>query len=131
VRLRPGVPMPEDQSVHCSFCFDHSVLLFEGEFEPNARICGSCAAQAVSQTAAEPKPAPIPDRPSREARLASLPTPKSVVAHLDQYVIGQDIAKRPIALGVSNHFKRLGDCWDRDAPDPIAGADGGGPEASQ
>ena len=45
--------------------------------------------------------------------------PKSLVAHLDQFVIGQDIAKRRLALGVSNHFKRLVDCWDRGAPDPI------------
>jgi ATP-dependent Clp protease ATP-binding subunit ClpX len=34
-------------------------------------------------------------------------------------VIGQDIAKRRLALGVSNHFKRLVDTWDRDDPDPI------------
>jgi len=34
-------------------------------------------------------------------------------------VIGQAVAKRRLALGVSNHFKRLVDCWDRDAPDPI------------
>ena len=45
--------------------------------------------------------------------------PKSLVAHLDQFVIGQDIAKRRLALGVSNHFKRLVDTWDRGAPDPI------------
>jgi ATP-dependent Clp protease ATP-binding subunit ClpX len=34
-------------------------------------------------------------------------------------VIGQDIAKRRLALGVSNHFKRLVDAWDKDALDPI------------
>ena len=34
-------------------------------------------------------------------------------------MIGQDIAKRRLALGVSNHFKRVVDTWDRDAPDPI------------
>jgi ATP-dependent Clp protease ATP-binding subunit ClpX len=34
-------------------------------------------------------------------------------------VIGQDLAKRRLALGVSNHYKRIVDCWDRDAPDPI------------
>ncbi len=58
-------------------------------------------------------------RPSREERLASIPSPKTLVAHLDQFVIGQDIAKRRLALGVSNHFKRLVDAWDRVAPDPI------------
>ena len=34
-------------------------------------------------------------------------------------MIGQDIAKRRLALGVSNHFKRLVDAWDKDALDPI------------
>jgi len=34
-------------------------------------------------------------------------------------VIGQNIAKRRLALGVSNHFKRIVDAWDRGAPDPI------------
>ncbi len=34
-------------------------------------------------------------------------------------MIGQSIAKRRIALGVSNHYKRLVDAWERDDPDPI------------
>ena len=66
-----------------------------------------------------PEPAPTPEPPSKEERLAFIPTPKSVVTHLDQFVIGQDVAKRKLALGVSNHFKRLVDNWDHDSPDPI------------
>jgi ATP-dependent Clp protease ATP-binding subunit ClpX len=38
-----------------------------------------------------------------------IPTPKEVVAHLDQYVIGQDEAKRTLAVAVNNHYKRLQD----------------------
>jgi len=53
------------------------------------------------------------------ARLAIVPSPKTLVAHLDQFVIGQAVAKRRLALGVSNHFKRLVDAWDCAAPDPI------------
>jgi ATP-dependent Clp protease ATP-binding subunit ClpX len=34
-------------------------------------------------------------------------------------VIGQDVAKRRLALGVSNHFKRLVDTWEKNDPDPI------------
>ena len=34
-------------------------------------------------------------------------------------MIGQSIAKRRLALGVSNHYKRLVDAWDCGAPDPI------------
>ena len=66
-----------------------------------------------------PEPTPPPERPSKEARLAFVPSPKTLVAHLDQFVIGQDIAKRRLALGVSNHFKRLVDVWDCGDPDPI------------
>jgi ATP-dependent Clp protease ATP-binding subunit ClpX len=66
---------------------------------------------------------PLPHRLPGAApvRLVSLQSrhPKSLVAHLDQFVIGQTIAKRRLALAVSNHFKRLVDTWDRDDPDPI------------
>ena len=112
-----------DQPSCCDFCFNQDVPLFEGGFDSTTRICATCAAQAVAETTVQPQPvpepAPPPERPSREALLASIPSPKTLVTHLDQFVIGQDIAKRRLALGVSNHYKRLVDCWDRDAPDPI------------
>jgi ATP-dependent protease Clp ATPase subunit len=47
-------------------------------------------------------------------RLRSVP--KTLVAHIDQFVIGQEVAKRRIALGVSNHFKRVVDTWVADDP---------------
>ena len=99
----------------------HDIPLFEGGFDSTTRICTFCATRALSEITPQPvpEPAPPPERPSKEALLASIPSPKTLVAHLDQFVIGQDIAKRRLALGVSNHFKRLVDTWDRDAPDPI------------
>jgi ATP-dependent Clp protease ATP-binding subunit ClpX len=113
--------MSEDQPVCCSFCFNHDIPLFEGGFDATTRICAFCATRALAEITPQPvpEPAPPPERPSKDARLASIPSPKTLVAHLDQYVIGQDIAKRRLALGVSNHFKRIVDTWDRDAPDPI------------
>ena len=110
-----------DQPPCCSFCFNHDIPLYEGGFDPPTRICGTCAAQAVAEISPQPvpEPTPPPERPFKEALLASIPTPKSLVAHLDQFVVGQDIAKKRLFLGVSNHFKRLVDTWDRDAPDPI------------
>ena len=87
------------------------------------RHASAPSAQPEPSPRSPPCPSPVqnepPERPSKDARLASIPSPKTLVAHLDQYVIGQDIAKRRIALGVSNHYKRLVDAWDRDAPDPI------------
>ena len=111
-----------DQPPCCSFCFNQDVSLFEGGvLDSTTRICAFCATRALAEITPQPgpEPAPPPERPSKEARLASIPTPKTLVAHLDQFVIGQAIAKRRLALGVSNHFKRIVDTWDRDAPDPI------------
>jgi ATP-dependent Clp protease ATP-binding subunit ClpX len=110
-----------DQPSCCDFCFNQDIQLYEGGFDSTTRICAFCATRALAEITPQPvpEPAPPPVRPSGEARLASIPSPKTVVAHLDQFVIGQDIAKRRLALGVSNHYKRLVDCWDRDAPDPI------------
>jgi ATP-dependent protease Clp ATPase subunit len=55
--------------------------------------------------------------PPKEERLALVPSPKSIFAHLARCVIRQHIAKRRIALGLSNHFKRVVDTWV--AADPI------------
>ena len=112
-----------DQPSCCDFCFNQDIQLYEGGFDSTTRICAFCATRALAEITPlpqpGPEPAPPPERPSKEARLASIPTPKTLVAHLDQFVIGQAIAKRRLALGVSNQFKRIVDTWDRDAPDPI------------
>ncbi len=74
---------------------------------------------AVAQTTPQPEPVPEPATPpvppSKEERLALVPSSKSV-SYLGQFVIGQNIAKRRLALGVSNHFKRVIDTWVADDP---------------
>jgi ATP-dependent Clp protease ATP-binding subunit ClpX len=51
----------------------------------------------------------------------SVPSPREIVAHLDQHIIGQDQAKRTLAVAVSNHYKRLRDGVDKVNPnDPLA-----------
>ncbi len=113
--------MSEDQPVCCDFCFNQDIPLFVGGFDSTTRICAFCASRALSEITPQPvsDPTPPPERPSKEALLASIPSPRTIVAHLDQFVIGQTIAKRRLALGVSNHFKRLVDAWDSGSPDPI------------
>lgn len=101
-----------DQPACCDFCKQVTTPLFEGGVWTNpARICGTCAAQAIEginpQSQPVPEPAPPPERPSKEALLASIPVPRTIVAHQDQDVIGQSIAKRRLTLGVSNHFKAV------------------------
>ena len=96
-----------DQPPYCDFCFNSNFPLYEGGFDSTTRICGFCATRALAEITPQPvpEPAPPPERPSKETRLASIPSPKSLVTHLDQFVIGQDIAKRRLALGVSQSLQ--------------------------
>jgi ATP-dependent Clp protease ATP-binding subunit ClpX len=58
---------------------------------------------------------PIP----AEGRLSPIPTPREIVAELDRSVVGQERAKRTLAIAVSNHFARHLDAVDRASADPI------------
>lgn len=41
----------------------------------------------------------------------SIPDPKDIVAHLDKYVVGQHEAKKILSVAITNHYKRLHDCF--------------------
>lgn len=89
----------------CSFCGraeDEVGLLITGM---NGFICDSCAMQAyeITQEALENK---RKDGTSK-LNLKELPKPMEIKAFLDQYVIGQDDAKRFLSVSVYNHYKRL------------------------
>ncbi len=62
-----------------------------------------------------------PLRSARNPLLANIPTPSQIVAHLDQYVWGQDLAKKVVATAVYQHLKRaalIDDCNARGVPVP-------------
>ena len=89
----------------CNFCGrnDHEVkLLITGI---NGYICEDCAQQAykiVQENLTES------GKPSgKETRNKKVPKPKEIKDYLDQYVIGQDEAKRYLSVAVYNHYKRL------------------------
>jgi ATP-dependent Clp protease ATP-binding subunit ClpX len=81
----------------CSDCIDlcNDILHNDGD----ARGSGSRtpAAQPLHQP---PTPAP---------KHKSVPKPREIVNHLDQYVVGQTVAKRALSVAVYNHFKRIGE----------------------
>jgi ATP-dependent Clp protease ATP-binding subunit ClpX len=64
-------------------------------------------------------PFDVASRPPEQALLASIPSPKQIVTRLDQVVVGQQRAKRTLAIAVSSHFVRLLDAIDRASPNPI------------
>ncbi len=86
---------------YCSFCgkAEHEVKnLIEGE---NALICNECVdtcSHMLHSNSDAAEPAADGDQ---------LPTPAQIVANLDQHVIGQETAKKSLAVAVYNHYKRL------------------------
>ena len=69
-------------------------------------ICEQCAAQAY-QIAVANGYGPDGKKPEPDFKSKRIPKPKEIKAHLDQYVIGQDEAKRYLSVAVYNHYKRL------------------------
>lgn len=88
----------------CSFCGrteDEVSLLISGI---NGYICSDCTHQAYEITQEAMSRA---SRQAADLKKKSLPKPKEIKDFLDQYVIGQDDAKRYLAVSVYNHYKRL------------------------
>lgn len=87
----------------CSFCGrDESQvrLLITGQ---DGYICDECSEQAYQIT----KDSLKKSSSGLDISLSQLPKPKDIKAFLDQYVIGQDDAKRYLSVAVYNHYKRL------------------------
>ena len=92
---------------HCSFCGksqDEVDKLVSGSYDgKTVFICDECITQCTQILREESQAQQVAD----SAALQSLPTPAQIKEHLDQYVIGQDLAKRTLAVAVYNHYKRL------------------------
>ena len=99
----------------CSFCGrseDEVALLLTGM---DGYICDDCIRQA-SQIIRENMGAEALQTAGTGADidLKTLPKPQDIKEYLDQYVIGQDNAKRYLAVSVYNHYKRLAQKRDDD-----------------
>ena len=95
--------MKEETNINCSFCGkdkkDTNVLIAG----INSHICDSCITQAIGiiNTEQESK-----YRLEISSQL-NLLKPIDIKSHLDNYVIGQDDAKKVLSVAVYNHYKRL------------------------
>ena len=97
----------------CSFCgrSEREVrLLITGL---NGFICEDCARQANRIVEEHLATVGDTDAPAK-AKRKKVPKPKEIKEYLDQYVIGQDEAKRYLSVAVYNHYKRLGQTTDKD-----------------
>ncbi len=91
------------KNAFCSFCrksYRDVGPLVEGPGD--VYICGECIDLCQSILEQERR-----RRGTNKPLFSKIPSPRALVEHLDQYVIGQDRAKKVLAVAVHNHYKRL------------------------
>ena len=93
----------------CSFCGrseKETRLLISGI---SGFICENCAAQAyeIIRSAGMLGTSSNRDKDTEKFKIKKIPKPKEIKDYLDQYVIGQDEAKKFLSVAVYNHYKRL------------------------
>ena len=92
--------MSSDKHLRCSFCGKSKETVKKFISGPSVYICNECISLCNEILAEEE------DREASESIVAS-PVPQEIKEVLDQYVIGQEGAKRALAVAVYNHYKRV------------------------
>ena len=92
--------MTSDKDLRCSFCGKDKETVKKFISGPNVYICNECISLCNEILAEEDELA------TNEQEIPS-PTPEEIKSSLDQYVIGQEAAKKSLAVSVYNHYKRV------------------------
>ncbi|RMH23505.1 MAG: ATP-dependent Clp protease ATP-binding subunit ClpX [Acidobacteria bacterium] len=90
---------PGDETLRCSFCNKSQREVKKLIAGPTVFICDECVDICLDIIAE--------DRLHEQQQDTDLPKPKEIKALLDQYVIGQETAKRKLSVAVYNHYKRI------------------------
>jgi ATP-dependent Clp protease ATP-binding subunit ClpX len=92
--------MPSDKHLRCSFCGKSKESVKKFISGPSVYICNECVSLCNEILAEEE------EREAADA-VPRIPTPREVKSILDEYVIGQEEAKKSLAVAVYNHYKRI------------------------
>jgi ATP-dependent Clp protease ATP-binding subunit ClpX len=92
--------MSHDKHLRCSFCGKSKDSVRKFISGPSVYICNECIA-LCNEILAEDE-----EREVAEA-ITQVPTPHEIKDVLDQYVVGQERAKKALAVAVYNHYKRI------------------------
>ena len=98
----------ERRSIRCSFCGKPQSLVNRMIAGNGSYICDECVRMCMSIVDDLPAPAPtVNGYDGLPLQFEKLPKPMQIKAGLDEYVIGQDRAKKVLAVAVYNHYKRI------------------------
>ncbi|MCE2901153.1 MAG: ATP-dependent Clp protease ATP-binding subunit ClpX [Gemmatimonas sp.] len=92
--------MSHDKHLRCSFCGKSKDAVRKFISGPSVYICNECIA-LCNEILAEDE-----EREVSES-ITQVPTPRQIKGILDQYVIGQEQAKKALSVAVYNHYKRI------------------------
>ncbi|MEZ4585157.1 MAG: ATP-dependent Clp protease ATP-binding subunit ClpX [Gemmatimonadales bacterium] len=99
--------MSNDKHLRCSFCGKSKDSVRKFISGPSVYICNECIS-LCNEILAEDEERDVVDN------ITHVPTPTEIKDVLDQYVIGQERAKRTLAVAVYNHYKRINAAAGRD-----------------
>ena len=100
--------MSNDKHLRCSFCGKSKDSVRKFISGPSVYICNECIT-LCNEILAEDEEHEVADS------ITQVPTPSEIKDVLDQYVIGQETAKRTLAVAVYNHYKRINAAGGREA----------------
>ena len=92
--------MPSDKHLRCSFCGKSKDAVKRFISGPSVYICNECISLCNEILAEE-------EEKEQDSVQMPLPSPQEIKRSLDEYVIGQEEAKRSLAVAVYNHYKRV------------------------
>lgn len=103
----------EQKNVHCSFCGKPQDEVYRLIAGPGVWICNECVelcniilADEKGETAEQTKAPPSPRLQESPAELVPI-KPRELKDFLDQFVVGQSLAKRVVSVAVYNHYQRV------------------------
>ncbi|WMC18920.1 MAG: ATP-dependent Clp protease ATP-binding subunit ClpX [Enterobacteriaceae bacterium PSpicST2] len=92
----------EDFIPNCSFCGDNQIALYILIYGPSVYICDLCVSICNEIIFKE-----FEEYLNIKKKKTDLPVPYKICAHLNNYIIGQNEAKKILSVAVYNHYKRL------------------------
>ena len=94
----------EKKNIRCSFCGKHQDQVRRLIAGPGVYICNECVQLCMGILDDNYEPV---DEPGSSGMPDVIPTPQEIHTVLDQYIIGQEQAKKVLPVAVHNHYKRV------------------------